>query len=214
MTFDSVNNYILPLRWLGYRYTPSFSYRIFNLENFEDISSNFSRTVIKNVRRARRKIYIHNEPDVDILLKLMELTFKHQNRKYPISSELVCKLVEGCINNNAGRMFTAIDEDGQIHACSFMVYDEKCAYALLGGTDPQYRKSGAKSVIWNDEIEFASGVSKMFDFEGSNIETIENFVRQFCGTPVINYEVIQQSLLSEFIEMAKPRIKKFIGYKL
>ena len=53
----------------------------------------------------------------------------------------------------------------------------------------------------------------MFDFEGSNVEGIENFFRQFGGERIINYNVIRQSFLADCMEMARPRIKKLIGYK-
>lgn len=214
MTFDSANEYILPYRWLGYRYAPAFSYRICSLENIDTVYANFNKTAKKNIRRAEKVVRIDQTPNVDILYDIMEKTFAKQNRKYPDSYAFVQRIVEETVKYDRGKMFTAIDENGHIHASSFLVYDEKCAYALMGGADPIYSGSGAKSVVWRDEISFASTVSQMFDFEGSNIEGIENFVRQFGGTRVINYTVSKQSLFADCLEMAKPRVKRLLGYKM
>ena len=83
----------------------------------------------------------------------------------------------------------------------------------MGGSDPVFRSSGAKSLLWLEEISFASEHCAYFDFEGSNIETIENFIRQFGGDRVTNYHVTKQSLLRDLGDLMKPRVKRLIGYK-
>ena len=58
-------------------------------------------------------------------------------------------------------------------------------------------------------------------FEATSVEQIaqaagvsrSTFFRQFGGERVVNYTVIKQSLFADCAEMAKPRIKKLIGYK-
>lgn len=214
MTFDSANEYILPYRWLGYRYEPSFSYRLCSLEDVDQLQTNFNKTAKKNIRRAEKMIYIDRTVDPDRLYDQLQKTFGNQNRKYPYPKSLCTKIVETATALGHGAMFSALDDSGNVHACSFLVYDDQCAYALLGGADPAYRGSGAKSLVWRDEIVFAASVSKMFDFEGSNIEGIENFVRQFGGSAVINYSVSKQPLLADCLDMLKPRIKRMMGYKL
>jgi hypothetical protein len=80
-------------------------------------------------------------------------------------------------------------------------------------SDSFYRSSGANSLLLWEAIKFASSVSKCFDFEGSNIESIEAFIKQFGGELITNYAISKQSFLNDCIELAKPRIKKVIGYK-
>ena len=214
MRFDSANAYILPYRWLGFRYEPTFSYRIKDLSDMELVASKFHKTVRKNIRRSERMIAITNEPDADILLDCLKKTFARQNRKYPVSKEIVRQIVEKTSENGHGRMFIARDADGHVHACSYLVYDKASAYALIGGADPEFRNSGAKSLVWKHEISFASTQSLYYDFEGSNIESIENFVRCFGGERVTNYFVVKQSLIRDVADILKPRIKRLIGYKI
>ncbi len=212
--FDSANEYILPYRWLGFRYEPSFSYRIKDLSDYQKIENNFHKSVKKNITRSSKICVIDNDPDPRILYSVMEKTFRNQKRKYPFDYEVIKRIVDRTSTINHGRMFIAKDTDGNVHACSYLIYDEKSAYALLGGADPEYRNSGAKSLVWEQEILFASKNSAFFDFEGSNIETIENFVRQFGGERVINYRVTKQPLWAELSDILKPRIKRIIGYKI
>ena len=214
MCLDSANEYILPYRWLGYRYEPAFSYRIKNLSNPEAIYANFSKAVKKNIRRTQDTISVSTEPDAKLLFTIMEKTFARQHRSYPDSYELIERIVEKTSCSDHGRMFTARDEENRVHACSYLVYDNKSSYALLGGADPEYRNSGAKSLVWYNEILFAASKSAYFDFEGSNIESIENFVRQFGGERVTNYLVSKESILNEFAWILKPRVKRLIGYKI
>jgi lipid II:glycine glycyltransferase (peptidoglycan interpeptide bridge formation enzyme) len=213
IVLDSSNNYVLPYKWFGYRIKPNFSYRLSDLSNLEEIYNNFNKTAKKNIRRSQKKIIISYETNIDILLNIMNITFGAQNRKYPISSDLIRKIVNECDTRNAGQMFTAVDEDGNIHACTYVIYDKNVCYALLGGSNPSYRNSGAKSLVWWESIKFASKVSKAFDFEGSMIESIEKFVRQFGGTPIVNYEITKIPLLFEVFEILKPKIKKILKYK-
>jgi len=195
-------------------YEPSFSYRISNLADIEKIESSFHKSVAKNIRRTEKSIHISNETDFDILFTAMKKTFENQGRRYPSDGIIEKKIVNSTSNSGNGKMFIARDDSGNVHACSYLVYDNVSAYALLGGTDPQYRNSGAKALLWKNEIMFAAQHSKYFDFEGSNIETIENFVRQFGGEQVVNYIVHKQRLVKDIYDVLKPRIKRCIGYKI
>jgi hypothetical protein len=45
------------------------------------------------------------------------------------------------------------------------------------------------------------------------IEGIEEYFRQFGGTPMVYYQIRKQNIALEFFELMKPRIKSFIGFK-
>ncbi len=213
MCFDNENSYILPYRWEGFSFEPTFSYRINDLTNIESIYNNLHKNVKRNIKRAEKLVQINYESNPDILIELMTQTFSSQNRKLPISKELIRKIVLICDKNESGRMFTAIDEQGRIHACSYMIYDKKRAYSLFSGRNNKVQNSDADTLIYWDEIKYASSVTKIYDFEGSMIEGIEFFVRQFGGKQVINFRVTKQSIAHDIWYIFKPRIKKMIGYK-
>lgn len=212
MCFDSANDYVLPYKWLDYQYIPTFSYRISNLKDLDQVYSSFNKTVKKNIKYAQNKTHITKEPTPEMLLELVDKTFSAQRRKAP-NIELAASIINKTISNDTGKLIIAQDDAGNLHAGAFIVFDEKACYYLIGGSDLKYRSSGAQSLVIWEAIKFASTKSKVFDFEGSNIEGIENFFRQFGGERVVNYRVYKQSLLEDCLMQIKPRVKKFLGYR-
>lgn len=214
VTFDSANEYILPYRWLGYRYEPEFSYRLTDLCDTDALYAALNKTAKKNIKAARNKTTLVEQPTAKMLMDLLDKTFGAQGRKWPHDRDLTRRIIEKSVENGHGKLIVARDSEGNLHSGAFLLYDEKVCYYLLGGSDSAFRSSGAQSLVLWEAIRFAATVSQAFDFEGSNVEGIENFFRQFGGSRVINYSVIRQSLFADCMELAKPRVKRLIGYKI
>ena len=214
VTFDSANEYILPYRWLGYRYEPEFSYRLTDLCDTDALYAALNKTAKKNIKAARNKTTLVEQPTAKMLMDLLDKTFGAQGRKWPHDRDLTRRIIEKSVENGRGKLIVARDSEGNLHSGAFLLYDEKVCYYLLGGSDSAFRSSGAQSLVLWEAIRFAATVSQAFDFEGSNVEGIENFFRQFGGSRVINYSVIRQSFFADCMELAKPRVKRLIGYKI
>ena len=214
VTFDSANEYILPYRWLGYRYEPEFSYRLTDLCDTDALYAALNKTAKKNIKAARNKTTLVEQPTAKMLMDLLDKTFGAQGRKWPHDRDLTRRIIEKSVENGHGKLLVAQDGEGNLHSGAFLLYDEKVCYYLLGGSDSAFRSSGAQSLVLWESIRFASTVSKTFDFEGSNVEGIENFFRQFGGSRVTNYCVRKQSFFADCLAMAKPRVKKLLGYKI
>lgn len=207
-------DYFLPMYWRHYVINPCVSYRINDLTDINNVYNRFSNTVKKNIRRASNKVTIKSTDDIEILIMLMEKTFSNQNRKLPISKDLIRNIYSTCKDHNSGRLLYAFDNDGIPYSGAFSIFDKNVCYALIGGTDPKYKNSGAHTLLLWEEIQFASTVSKNFDFEGSMVEGIEDYFRQFGSKPSIYYQIHKQNIFFEFFELLKPKIKSFIGYKI
>ena len=117
--------------------------------------------------------------DINCFLDVNEKTFHRQGLKLPYSREFIRRLYSACIVNKAGKIFLGRDNEGRIHAGVLIVWNENCAYYLMGGGDPALRNSGATSLVMWDAIQFASKISQIFDFEGSMLEPVERFIRGF-----------------------------------
>jgi hypothetical protein len=206
-------NYFLPLLWKYYSINPRITYRIRDLANINAIYERFHTTVKRHIRSANNKVIVKTIDDIEILLMLMDKTFSKQNRKYPISKDLVRNIYCACKNHNAEKLLYAIDNNGNVHSGVLFVYDKKICYYLIAGSDPKYRSSGANSLLIWEGIKFASTVSESFDFEGSIIEGIENFFRSFGGTPLVYYEIHKQNNISKALEMLKTILKSFVPFK-
>jgi lipid II:glycine glycyltransferase (peptidoglycan interpeptide bridge formation enzyme) len=145
---------------------------------------------------------------------MLDVTFAAQKRKNPMDKELIRRIVETCEAAGHGKYLEARDPEGNVHSCAYFVYDEQVCYYLLGASDSRFRSSGAQSLVLWEGIQFAAQHSKVFDFEGSMVEGIENFFRQFGGVCTPYYEIRKSTFLDEVLLAAKPRVKRLIGYKV
>lgn len=207
------NTYYLPLLWAGFNLRPYVTYRISDLGNVDELYAGFASVVKKNIKSARNKVKIEESEDISVLHSLMEKTFQIQKRSYPFSKEYLSTIYEACRSHNASKLLYAVDDKGNVHSGVLYVYDENVCYYLIAGTDPQFRSGGANSLLLWEGIQFAATHSKCFDFEGSMIEGVENFFRQFGGEMTVYYDVYRQGVVQDVLQVIKPRIKKLLHYK-
>ena len=217
ITLDSSVAYVLPFRWKGFRIEPSFSYRLENLQSILDFDEKIANKTVQRHIKAAEKVVVVVDNSADGINKMIELssmTFARQGRKIPHSIEFYERVMRSSIEHGCGQIMLAIDHKGIVHSGAFFLFDEKVCYYLIGGQNVDYKSDGSQNLILKKGIEFAKEKSQSFDFEGSMVEGIENFFRQYGGRQIVNYTIIKQSLIDDCIDMIKPRIKKLIGYKI
>jgi hypothetical protein len=210
---DTKVDYLLPFHWKHFIISPHISYRINDLSNVKAIYDRFSAKVKNNIRSANIKVLVKTIDDIEILLVLIDKTFSIQNRKNPLSKDLIRNIYNASKDNKACKLLYAVDENDQVYSGVLFIYDKNVCYYFLAGTEPKCRISGTNSLLIWEGIKFASTVSKSFDFEGSMIEGIENYFKQFGGTLIVYYQIRKQNLVLELFELLKPGIKSLIGYK-
>ena len=86
---------------------------------------------------------------------------------------------------------------GRVHAAMLLVWDERRCYYLQGGGDPALRNSGAHSLLVWEAIQRAASKSRLFDFEGSMVESVERFFRAFGArqSPYSQVALVRSRLL-------------------
>ena len=171
----------LPLYWLGYQQTTRYTYRLEDLKDLDKVWSGFQENIRREIRKAMNKegITVRTDLSLNDFLELNKKVFSRQKMVLPYSEGLVEEIHQAATKHNASRLFIAEDELGRRHAGVYVIWDENSAYYLLGGGDPELRNSGATSLCMWEAIQYASTVTKSFDFEGSMIEPIERFFRAF-----------------------------------
>ncbi len=214
LVMDNSTDFFLPFRWHGYRIEPTLSYRFSDLTDLDKVFKGIKdsrKTVIKN---AAKVLSVKKEEDIEILIDQQKKTFERQGRKLPIPENVIRRIDEVCKEHDARYMLVARDGEGIIHGASYFVYDRNVCYYIMSGADPQYRNSGAGSLLIWEGIKMAAEVTKAFDFEGSNIMDIEKNFRTFGAPFIVNYRVFKLNPLLAAFDYFKPRIKKLIGYKI
>ena len=170
----------LPFYWRGFQQTTRYTYRLNSLADTQSLWKNFQENTRCEIRKAEKKgISVEATDDIESFLDVNEKTFLRQGMKLPYSRDYVRRLYSACLANNAGKIFLAKEPDGRVHAGNLIVWNQHCAYYLMGGGNPCLRNSGAASLAMWHAIQYAVTVSQIFDFEGSMIESVERFFRAF-----------------------------------
>ena len=180
----------LPFYWMGFRQTSKCTYVLEDLDP-DRVWEGMTTSARNMVRKAQKHGLTVGTCNADMVFQASLKTFKRQGRKPPYSREYLERLFNAAKAHNAGECFAATDQDGKIHAATFLVWDKKRTYHLLAGADPDLRSSGAQSLLVWKSLRFAAEHSVVFDFEGSVIESIEHFFRSFGARQVPYNQIVK-----------------------
>lgn len=181
----------LPFFWNGFQQTTIYTYRLNQLAHEEQIWSGLQENIRREIKKAlnRENIKVRMDLGIDDFFELNRQVFERQGKQVPYSKAFVQNLDKAAAQHNARQIFIAEDAQGRRHAGIYLVWDQNSAYYLMGGGDPELRKSGATSLCMWEAIRFAATVSKSFDFEGSMLEPVERFFRAFGAMQTPYYSV-------------------------
>jgi len=182
-----------------------YTYRINLATEIDGIYQAIESNIKQDISKAEKILKIQEIDDIDKFYDINEKSFIRQNKKMPYSREF-SRAIDAELKLRGKRRITiAVDEQDQIHAGVYIIFDSSCAYYLWGGGDPALRNSGATSLLLFDAIRDAKNKVMAFDFEGSMIKGVEKYVRAFGGTQTQYFEISK----STFIVSAAKQIKGF-----
>lgn len=172
-----------PLYWKGFEQTTGYTYRLNDISDTDAIWAAMHQNNRNDIRKARdrNKVSIRAAKSIEEVLDVCNKTFERQNLSVPYSREYVKRIADAAAHQNAIDLLIAEGPDGNLHAGAIIVYGHDVAYYILGGGDPELRNSGAATLILWEAILRSRERVRIFDFEGSMIESIERFFRGFGG---------------------------------
>lgn len=179
----------LPFFWERFSIIPRITFVIEDTSSMDMVWNNISSSYKNTIRKGRRFISKYAEIDVHCFFREHEKIFLRQGLSCPFSEELWNRLYRATESNNAGKIFTAQDNEGNVLSLAFIVWDEESAYLLLGGAVPEYSSLQTYAALVYHCIEFASKKGLKFDFEGSVIRRINHSFREYGGTPKEYYRI-------------------------
>ena len=174
----SITNW-LPFYWKGFKQTTRYTYVIEDLENLDKVFRSFSHSKRKNIRKAKNITKIKTDLPAKDFYENHMLTLEKQNDKISYSFNIFENIYNSVYSHNSGKIFYAIDDRNNIHAALLIIWDDIQAHDLISTIDPDFRNSGAASLVVKESIKYISKRTKKFDFEGSMIEGVENSFRKF-----------------------------------
>jgi lipid II:glycine glycyltransferase (peptidoglycan interpeptide bridge formation enzyme) len=182
----------LPFYWKGYTQTTRYTYILENLKDLELIFKNFRSNIKTDIRKAEKHINVVESDDLEQFYDIATMTFKRQNKSMPYTYDYLKNIDIACKKNDSRKILFAVDENNDIHAAVYIIWDQNSAYYLISGGNPSLRNSGATSLLVWEAIKFSSTVTLRFDFEGSMVEPIERVFRAF-GAKQVGYSRITKA---------------------
>jgi hypothetical protein len=201
--FDALNikfhrnfDYWSPLYWEEFDQTTRYTYVLEDLSDLDAVWQGLRGNIRSDVRKARKeKISVEETDDIEVFLDVHAMTFARQGMQMPYSDDFVRRVDAVCREQGVRKIFIGRGQEGSVHAAAYIIWDNKSAYYLMGGGDPDKRTSGATSLVMWEAIQFASTVTSAFDFEGSMIESVERFFRAFSAKPHPYYAISKTNSL-------------------
>jgi len=199
-----------PFYWRGFQQTTRYTFVIEDLSSLDTIFSQFSKVVRKNIRKTAKQANIYNSDNIEKFYTLNEQVFKRQGLKVPYSLDFLKRLDRACSQNKARQMFFGEDKERNIHSIVYIVWDETSAYLLMSGIDPKYRDSDFKTLLVWEAIQFASKVTKRFDFEGSMIENVADYFAKFGAIKKPYFQITKMSRRMQILSNGKQIVNSLI----
>lgn len=179
----------LPLYWKGFNQSTYYSYSLDTEANLDDLFANFKSSIRRSIRKSEKTVIFKQEPTPEDFYLLATDTFNRQSKKPPYSLQLLKYLVAASQEKNQGQLIIANNEAGEALAGGFFVWDKERLYYLAGGVNSKQSDSGAMSLVMWKGIQLAHELQLTFDFEGSMVESIENFFRSFGSTQTPYFQI-------------------------
>ncbi len=171
----------LPFYWKGFSQTTYYSYRIEDLSDMENVRAGFADMKKKNINKAlKERIQVQFDLTAEDFYENHVLTLGKQGRKITYSYRLFERIYKAAYEHGGGRTIYAVDEAGNLHGALFVIWDEESGFDLISTFDPDYRNSGASTLLVYEMMKYLSSIGiKAFDFEGSMIPGVEDSFRHF-----------------------------------
>lgn len=181
----------LPFYWNGFEQTTRYTYVIEQIIDIECVYKNFDHSKRKNIKKAQNEVVVLFDLSCVDFYENHKMTLLKQGEKISYSYDVFQRIYVNAYKYKQGRTIYCRDKDGHIHAALFVVWDNGSAYDLISTIDPNFRNSGAATLLVYEMIKTLSGTVKSFDFEGSMIEGVENSFRKFGSVQKSYFQVFK-----------------------
>lgn len=169
-----------PFYWRKFSQQTRYTYRIPDISSSDAVLASFSRAKRKNINKAVKEgLVIKFDLGAEEFYKNHQMTLASQGAKINYTFDVFKRMYDAAYVNHAGRTIYAMDSHGNIHSALFNIWDSMAGYDLISTIDPKFRNFGAATLLVFEMIKYLSGKVKVYDFEGSMIEGVENSFRQF-----------------------------------
>lgn len=177
-----------------YEIKEAYSYQLDLLRDQETIFSKINSDYRNNKIPKAKDLKLVIDAPIDDIIEMQMASYTYAKFDIPFDEKYVRKHVKTILKKKRGVILSMRDEEGNLYASMFLIWDSKRAYYHLAGMNPELRKNGASiRLIW-ECIKYSKETIKaeIFDFEGSMIPNLERVRRNF-GAEKVYYKNISRT---------------------
>lgn len=176
----------LPFYWRQFKQTTRYTYRIPDIRNLDAVFDAFDRDKRqKPIRKIQDQLKVEQSLSVAEFADFHHRYWASRGQKDLLSKDFICRICQTAIDHRQGAIFALRNEQHELQAARFVVWDQNGAYALLSALNPQGHDGGASPLLFWRIMQYLSQhvVDKdnpfAFDFEGSMDSGIEYSYRLY-----------------------------------
>lgn len=195
--FSPYFDYPLPFFWQGFQVSPRYSNHLSLARSVDELWSNISEKARGHIRKTEKDgITVSSGQEIDqvisIFRKAKEASIKNISSQHYQS---IADIAQYYLTKGMCHTLVASDAEGApVAGCIYFKFKDTTIH-FLGSTDPDHKGRGAMSlIIWKAIQQAKEEGYKVFDFEGSMIEPIEQFFLSFGSVPTSYLNIRKEEL--------------------
>lgn len=201
----------MPFYWAGYSQTTFYTYVIEDLTDLNRVFSGFNYAKIKNIRKAEKMLTVKEDMPASDFYQNHVMTLRKQGSVIFHRYDRFKNLYDAAYARHAGKTWYATDPEQNIHAAIFVVFDKNSAYYLVSSIDPDFRNSGASTLLLREALTYVSRYTNRFDFEGSMLRGVESSFRKFGAVQTPYFCLTKGNTLGSKSQRLLERILRKLG---
>jgi len=187
-----------PFIWKKFKVVAGYKYLVDLNGSIDDIWSRMSRNRKNEIKKAESDGLVTKKVDDYEIVKMLYM--KTLSRQEMVANEYYLDKVLFEFSNDANSFAFAVYDKERPIASFFVVYDKIDSHGVVSGYDHEQKHRGAGPLATWAAIKHAKSLGlQHFDFEGSMIPRIEQYLRGFGGQLVPYYSVNKAKLPLEIL---------------
>jgi hypothetical protein len=189
----------------GFTTRPAFTYQIDRSQDPVILWRKMNELSRRNISKAGKLLQCQITNNVGILHALSERSLRRHQLPMRYSVIQLQNLLDACTARNQGAIYTAVDEQGAVHAASFFVWDKTAFYFLMGGLDDRLPQMGASRFLLWQGIQEALKKGLHFDFHGGMTPSVGQVYASLGAeqVPYVRAERYASALIKLAVRKAK-----------
>lgn len=190
----------------GYKETTYYTYRIaVKGITREELLGNCAPRLRTKIRKtySDNSLVVEKNVDAAICYRLLHETFMRKKEKIVFNRKLFDTLCRALNEVGSLHFYRAVSKTGEITSVLGIAYDKHCAYLLFSAYSEAAKMGGDNERLIYEAVCDAAERVNCFDFEGSMLQGVESYYRQFGGQMTPYFRIYKPSIVGQVKEAVR-----------